>query len=846
MPCGRQRQDWKKVLLFKYQESMAHAEVILVIKLLGILLVAQNAWILAKRYFENRRDTEIGKRYGCQPPPQLPNRWPLGIDRLKELWHWNSEGHLLAYLCGLADGYEPRNNLFQFMLFGPRVYHTLDPKNVETVLSTDFEKFGFGARRGVFLPLLGDGIFTQEGAAWRHSRELLRKQFARTQYQNLDHFREHVDSLIDSLPTPHGVVDLQPLFFNLTLDTTTALLLGRSVHSLKGESGSTNTAFQENFNRAQEGLAKRFRIAPWQSLYNPTKFRSACADVHHFVDDYISDWNVRRKTGVEQSSSYSFIDELTRASSGPQAIRDQLLNILLAGRDSTACLRLYPPVPLNNRTALQTTVLPRGGGPDGSSPILVRRGEVVSFSPYVNSRRKNIYGPDADEFRPERWESGSTPEIGWAYFPFNGGPRACLGQDFALSEIYYTTVRLLQKFPLMKLPVSEKDEPTGTEKQRLTLVLSSTNGCVVELGMLIRLCPESALTKGRNPKRVKNKFRTLIKFTLPKRPTLIASFLLDGFSHGRQYMSDFGIQELYCPLTDIQVDIVAVHGINGDAHHTWTATGSNICWLSHPAFLPHYIKNARILTWGYNANVISRKGRSTSADRILQHAQTLVAQLHADRELEDARERPIIFRVVSLTVPRKVLETDSSLLKALEEDSEILQNITDQFAPLLHRFRIFFFWEQERTDLTYTKDYVVDQSSAAPIIDGTERSGIAADHQRICRFERKDSPGFRTVAAALKRYCQHAPEVIKARQKSASETLSTRRWNEASELLLDGCVQAVVEGSAPIRDAADRRLQSSGGDPGSLADHVDGRIQPLGQTSEVFSDSVVQSASMSS
>ncbi len=51
-------------------------------------------------------------------------------------------------------------------------------------------------------------------------------------------------------------------------------------------------------------------------------------------------------------------------------------------------LRLFPPVPLNNRTASKTTILPRGGGPDGSSPILMRRGELVVYSQYVNARRK--------------------------------------------------------------------------------------------------------------------------------------------------------------------------------------------------------------------------------------------------------------------------------------------------------------------------------------------------------------------------------------------------------------------------------------------------------------------------
>jgi hypothetical protein len=75
--------------------------------------------------------------------------------------------------------------------------------------------------------------------------------------------------------------------------------------------------------------------------------------------------------------------------------------------------------------------------------------------------------------------------------------------------------------------------------------------------------------------------------------------------------------------------IVAVHGLNGDPYKTWT-TKSGVFWLKD--LLPIDIKNARILTFGYNANTTSFMG-STSSDRILQHAQTLVAQLNADREV---------------------------------------------------------------------------------------------------------------------------------------------------------------------------------------------------------------------
>jgi cytochrome P450 len=100
-------------------------------------------------------------------------------------------------------------------------------------------------------------------------------------------------------------------------------------------------------------------------------------------------------------------------------------------------LRLYPSVPINSRTALKTTTLPVGGGKDGRSPILVRKGEAVGYCVYSMHRRCDLYGQDADVFRPERWEDDpvkgpNLKNIGWAYVPFNAGPRVCLGRTFSL------------------------------------------------------------------------------------------------------------------------------------------------------------------------------------------------------------------------------------------------------------------------------------------------------------------------------------------------------------------------------------------------------------------------------
>lgn len=71
------------------------------------------------------------------------------------------------------------------------------------------------------------------------------------------------------------------------------------------------------------------------------------------------------------------------------------------------------------------TVLPLGGGQDGKSPLFIPAGTTVGWNLYTIQRRTDLYGDDAEEFKPERWE---TRRPGWEYLPFNGGPRICLGR----------------------------------------------------------------------------------------------------------------------------------------------------------------------------------------------------------------------------------------------------------------------------------------------------------------------------------------------------------------------------------------------------------------------------------
>lgn len=94
-------------------------------------------------------------------------------------------------------------------------------------------------------------------------------------------------------------------------------------------------------------------------------------------------------------------------------------------------LRIHPVVPENSRQASNDTLLPLGGGEDQQSPVFVPKGHLVSWSVYAMHKRKDLFGEDAEVYRPERWlddEERKAIRPGWAFLPFNGGPRICIGR----------------------------------------------------------------------------------------------------------------------------------------------------------------------------------------------------------------------------------------------------------------------------------------------------------------------------------------------------------------------------------------------------------------------------------
>ncbi|EOA85965.1 uncharacterized protein SETTUDRAFT_39981 [Exserohilum turcica Et28A] len=474
----------------------------------------------------NASDSRVG------PAPRLQNQRFLGIDRLEQIFRADAESRLMELFL---FHFRQTGSTLEQKFLGTKAYGTIEPANLEAIFSTSFKDFGMGPRRNITFPMFGDGIFTQEGSEWKQSRDILRPQLKFKQYENLEVFQPAVDDLISLLQASNGIVDLQPLFFRLTLDTTTAFLFGESVRSLVTPEAIEEETFANAFNSAQQWVMKRFRLPGLYWLVDGREFRQACHDVHKFADQIIDRNLSSERFANGNSGRHVFLDTVAKSTSDRNALRGQIINLLAAGRDTTACLlswtffllirhpkvmdklraeiasscttvsslnrdnlrrmpylnnvlketlRLYPSVPVNTRTATRTTVLPIGGGPDRKSPVLIPKGSAVSFSVYCMHRRPDLYGMDAELFRPERWDEempmNSNPtNAKWGFLPFHGGPRTCLGLDFALTEAAYVIVRLLQRFASINLPEGELVELVGVEKQRMGVVISIKEGCKV-------------------------------------------------------------------------------------------------------------------------------------------------------------------------------------------------------------------------------------------------------------------------------------------------------------------------------------------------------------------------------
>lgn len=274
-----------------------------------------------------------------------PHRDPfLGTDLLFITLKSIKNGNFLAKS---NDRFKRVGKSFGFFYLGSRFFGTIDVENIRAVLATSSQHFELGRRRREALaPLLGRGIFGADGDQWRHSRAMLRPNFAKHQLRGFDMPEDHFQRLLALIPTnAEAMVDLQELFHKFTMDTATEFLFGRSVGSLSMAKEEVIDTYSQAFEVAMDALATAIRVGPIAKFFTSRKVIEARKEVHAFVQKFVDEaLEYREKNGDADTESgsgggrYVFSHELTKYTTDPQTIRDELLSALLGGRDTTASL----------------------------------------------------------------------------------------------------------------------------------------------------------------------------------------------------------------------------------------------------------------------------------------------------------------------------------------------------------------------------------------------------------------------------------------------------------------------------------------------------------------------------
>ncbi|TAQ89571.1 hypothetical protein B7494_g2126 [Chlorociboria aeruginascens] len=517
------------------------------LKELTLLFVVWIAYKQISNWLQWRALKKFAKDQGCADPPVLKNQLPWGLERFAPMifgMHGKDFLDDIILQRRLDMGY---NTYRMYGLFNTSLVTTDDPENVQAILATKFHNFEMGsARSGNFFDVIGNGIFTSDGEPWAHYRSQLKPQFSRDQVSDLYSADHHLQILFKALPSEDHSgwteeFDITPALYRFTMDVSTEFLFGQSVNSQttalqSHDSGNMSDArkemdFSEAMAFSQEYIFWRFRLSNFYWLVNSKKFKQACKTVKDFSNQFVQKALDRHDQGIKSTegkkAKYVLLDSLVEETRDPIELRDQALQLLLAGRDTTsaliswallllsrnpeefttlrtaiishfgteakpktemtfsslkACkpltyliyetLRLYPLVAINGRLCVRDTVLPTGGGSDGKQPITIKKGERVGYSAYVLHRRKDIWGEDAHVWRPARWEGR---KFGWEFIAFSGGPRICLGQQYALNEAGFVIAKFLQKFDGIESDV------TKPIKKKISLILVPGGGVKVKL-----------------------------------------------------------------------------------------------------------------------------------------------------------------------------------------------------------------------------------------------------------------------------------------------------------------------------------------------------------------------------
>ena len=380
--------------------------------------------------------------------------------------------------------------------FGPKVAHlVVDPADVKRVLLDNEKNYVKGNGYNKVKLIVGNGLFTSEGPRWRRQRKLMQPPFTpRGVEQFAPAMIEAIDRMLsrwDAKARAESPINVANEMMRLAMSVIARTMLSIDVDERAVAAATAFTTVLEFASRHSMSILDL-------PLYVPTPenlaFRRAMSVIDSFVLGVIAE---RRRDPNPPDDLLTKLmtarDSETGEAMTLRQIHDEVLTIFFAGHETTAqaltwawyildshpevvarlqrdvdatlggraptvadlpgldyarmivseTMRLYPPVWIFVRDAV---------GPDQLGGYDVPAGSMIMLSQYLTHRHPEFW-PDPERFDPERFAPGAEEtRPRYAYFPFGGGPRVCLGNNFALLEATLAVAMVAQRYSLHLVP----------------------------------------------------------------------------------------------------------------------------------------------------------------------------------------------------------------------------------------------------------------------------------------------------------------------------------------------------------------------------------------------------------
>jgi cytochrome P450 len=375
-----------------------------------------------------------------------------------------------------------------------KFYLVTHPDDIERVWKSHHRNYVRGSNFQLLKPLGGDGLFLSEGDAWRAQRKLLQPAFHVSRLMGMvETINVSIEAMLGRWRreiVPGEPFDLEREMMGLLIEVSAKTLFGTEV---AGDAAIIHETITTAFSILHRRVLSAVPFPWWVPFPRHVRFLRAVAELDQVVYRLIDQ---RRRSGAEGSDVLSTLLSVRDEAGQPmpdRQVRDEVVTMLVAGHESTGAtlswalhllsryplvmrrveaelaevlggrtpgfqdlprlrylsmvfketLRLYPPFWMLTRTPVADDVL---------SGHRIPAGSILMFSSYVTQRRPDFW-PNPEAFDPERFlpeRSEGRPQFAW--YPFGGGPRVCIGARMAEMQALLVLAAVLQRYGLHAVP----------------------------------------------------------------------------------------------------------------------------------------------------------------------------------------------------------------------------------------------------------------------------------------------------------------------------------------------------------------------------------------------------------